>query len=224
MGRAHLTGRLRRPRTIRLTEGFLRRNLANLRPPIIPTVRGTHPTTAVARSLVPMSSGNGIATRGEPVAWPAMSAMVPNGKSLRVRHGHWGGARRKHRRVLNRSSGWTNSPTLPGGLAKCRRFLYGRGDDVGIVNFLRDTLMEKIGLRTPGFQGRFHGWGRYGLVEEAEGRLIRFEFSCHEAPAAISRKPSQGRFRRHEELWPLPPVRFVQRRIRNGKETEQPGT
>ena len=60
--------------------------------------------------------------------------------------------------------------------------------DVGIVNFLCDTLMEKIDLRTPGF----HRWGSYGLIEEAERRLIGFEFSCHEARAAI-RKAEPGR-------------------------------
>ena len=34
MGRAHLTGRLRRPRPVTLAEGFSRRNFANLIPPL----------------------------------------------------------------------------------------------------------------------------------------------------------------------------------------------
>jgi hypothetical protein len=39
---------------------------------------------------------------------------------------------------------------------------------VGIVNFLCETLMEKIALRTPGFQGCFHRRRRYGLIKEAQ--------------------------------------------------------
>ena len=47
--------------------------------------------------------------------------------------------------------------------------------------FLCDTLMEKIGGRTPGFQGCFHRRRGYGLIKEAQRRLIGLEFSCHEA-------------------------------------------
>jgi hypothetical protein len=47
------------------------------------------------------------------------------------------------------------------------RFSHRRGDDLGVVNFLRATLMKKISFRTPGFQGCFHGWGGNGLIEKA---------------------------------------------------------
>ena len=49
--------------------------------------------------------------------------------------------------------------------------------------------MEKIGFRTPGFQGCFHGRGGYGLIEKTKRRLIGLEFSCHE-PRCTSFDPA----------------------------------
>jgi len=58
----------------------------------------------------------------------------------------------------------------------------GGSDDVGIIAFLCDILMEEIAVRAPRFQRRLHGWRRDRQVEEAQRRLIGFQFPCHEAP------------------------------------------
>src|SRR5947207_2970552 len=55
-------------------------------------------------------------------------------------------------------------------------------DDVGVVAFFRDALMEEVAVRAPRFQGRLHEWRRDRQVEEAQRKFDRFQFPCHEAP------------------------------------------
>src|SRR5438067_11749757 len=45
-------------------------------------------------------------------------------------------------------------------------FRHGRGDDVGILAFLGDPLMEEIAVRAPSFQCRLHRVSRYRQIEE----------------------------------------------------------
>src|SRR5215475_13453529 len=62
------------------------------------------------------------------------------------------------------------------------RLRHGRGDDIGVVTFTCDPLMEKVALRAPCFQGRLHRRRRYCQIIEAQRRLIDLELSRHLPP------------------------------------------
>src|SRR3984893_18212754 len=70
------------------------------------------------------------------------------------------------------------------------RLLHGRNDDVRIVTFLRRALMEKIAVRPPRFQSRFHRRSGNRQIEEAQRSLIGFQFSDHrpDPPSPIDRQ------------------------------------
>jgi hypothetical protein len=47
-------------------------------------------------------------------------------------------------------------------------------NDRGIIGFLCKALVEKVRVRTPGFQSRLHRWRSNGEIEEPERGLIGF--------------------------------------------------
>src|SRR6185437_684549 len=61
------------------------------------------------------------------------------------------------------------------------RFRHGRGDDVWIGAFLRHTLMEKIAVGAPRFQGGLHRRRCDGLLEEAQRGLVGLQLPRHAA-------------------------------------------
>src|SRR4029453_10313724 len=48
--------------------------------------------------------------------------------------------------------------------------------DRGIIGFLCKALVEKVRLRAPGLQSRFHRWRSNGEIEEPERGLISLKF------------------------------------------------
>ena len=52
-----------------------------------------------------------------------------------------------------------------------------------IVGFLGKALLEKVRLRTPGFQSRLHRWRSNGEIEEPERGLIGLKFPRHQSRA-----------------------------------------
>lgn len=71
---------------------------------------------------------------------------------------------------------------------------HGRGHDVGIVNFLRGALVEKIALRPHASRVAFIDGRSDCLVEEAQRGLIGLQFSRHE-PRRSCRPTCAGRSR-----------------------------
>lgn len=67
---------------------------------------------------------------------------------------------------------------------------HGRGHDVGIVNFLRGALVEKIALRPHASRVAFIDGRSDCLVEEAQRGLIGLQFSRHEPRRSMRRSKS----------------------------------
>src|SRR5919106_5023391 len=63
------------------------------------------------------------------------------------------------------------------------RFGEGGRNDRGIVGFPCKALVEKVRLRTPGFQSRLHRWRSNGEIEEPERSLIGLKFPRHQSRA-----------------------------------------